>query len=65
MKEQVVINSYNVSFRTPDGAYFATFDAETGQMIFCNNSTISGLFLGKDLRSFILFCRYNEFQFWG
>lgn len=65
MKEQVTIKSYNVSFRTPAGAYFATFNAETGKMIFCSNSTISGLFLDKELRLFILYCRYNDFQFWG
>lgn len=66
MQQQEKLVNFNVSFRVPtSGAYFATFDAETGKMIFCSNATISGLFMHKDLRSFILFCRYNNFEFWG
>ena len=67
MQQQEKLISFNVNFRVPisGGAYFATFDADTGCMIFCSNSTISGLFMHKDLRSFILFCRYNNFEFWG
>jgi len=66
MKEQQKIIGLNINFRVQtSGAYFATFDADTGCMIFCSNSTISGLFMHKDLRSFILFCRYNNFEFWG
>ena len=66
MQEQQKIISVNINFRVPvSGAYFATFNMETGKMIFSNNPTISQLFLNKDLRNFILFCRYNEFEFWG
>ena len=66
MKDNLKIISVNVNFRIPEsGAYFATFNMETGKMIFSNNSTISQLFLDKDMRNFILFCRYNEFEFWG
>ncbi len=65
MNEQHVIHNFSVNFRNISGAYFATFDAITGKMIMSSNSTVEQLFKGKDLRSFIVFCRYNEFEFWG
>lgn len=66
MKDQTKNISVNINFRVPtSGAYFATFNMETGKMIFSSNTTISQLFLDKDMRNFILFCRYNDFEFWG
>ncbi len=65
MNEQHVIHNFNINFRNISGAYFATFDATTGKMIMSSNSTIEQLFKGKDLRAFIVFCHYNEFEFWG
>lgn len=60
-----MIENFNINFRDKRGAYFATFNADTGKMILCTNTEIALLFFGKSVREFILYCRYNEFEFWG